>query len=232
MNPILDAYQSSDLFGKTIFLTLAALSVLTWILFLQKYFQGRVAKKLGKNFQRTFQKLRMNPLGLEVKGGGSHPFTELYHCFKRNSLELLSKNRRAVQEERPVTLSSSDVDLIEAHLQTTISSETGMMEKNLFILSTIVSLAPFLGLLGTVWGILLTFAELQTGASASANSAIMGGLAMALGTTVAGLVVAIPALIAYNYLRSQLSHFHTEMEDFSQLLLASIELQYRQVEIR
>jgi biopolymer transport protein TolQ len=59
----------------------------------------------------------------------------------------------------------------------------------------------------------------------------MGGLAMALGTTVLGLLVAIPALIAYNYLKAKIAHLSADMEDFSQLLLTSVELQYRQVDI-
>ncbi len=112
-----------------------------------------------------------------------------------------------------------------------ISNLSQKIEKNLFILSTIVSLAPFLGLLGTVWGILLTFAELQAGGSINASSTIMGGLAMALGTTVVGLIVAIPALIGYNYLKSSSAGLYAEMENFSLQLVSSIELQYRQVEL-
>lgn len=228
-NPIIDAYQGSDLFGKLIFLSLLLLSILTWILVLQKFLLQRNAKKLGDRFQLLFKKKRFNPLSLDLNE--EHPFATLYSILKQNTLELLGKNR-SVTESDNATLSTSDIDLIEAYLLSTVSSQTKEMERNLFVLSTIVSLAPFLGLLGTVWGILLTFNELQTGASASANATIMGGLAMALGTTVAGLVVAIPALIGYNYLRSTIAHFSGEMEDFSHLLVASVELQYRQVETK
>lgn len=227
-NPILDAYSSSDFFGKIIFLTLLLLSITTWIIVIQKYFLQRNAKHLGQTFQSAFQKKRLNPLALEAKG--LHPYATLYHTLKQHTLELLGKNK-AVSDAKHVTLSASDIDLIEAHLMSAISTQTKKMERNLFILSTIVSLAPFLGLLGTVWGILLTFNELQAGASVSSNATIMGGLAMALGTTVTGLLVAIPALIGYNYLRSAVAQFSSEMEDFSHLLLASVELQYRQVEI-
>jgi len=227
-NPIIDAYQGSDIFGKMIFLSLVLLSITTWIIFFQKFSLQRRAKQLGDTFEAVFQKKRLNPLSLEVSK--VHPFTILYKTLKQHTLELLGKNKIVVEKQN-VTLSASDIDLIEGHLMSAISSQTKKMERNLFVLSTIVSLAPFLGLLGTVWGILLTFNELQAGATVGGNATIMGGLAMALGTTVAGLLVAIPALVGYNYLRSVIAQFSCEMEDFSHVLVASVELQYRQVEI-
>ena len=211
-------------------MSLFLLSIITWILFLKKFFLQRTIQHSGKEFVQLFQKKRLNPLTLEV-GEILHPFAALYRNLKEHTLERLQKNHSVLAQNKSVTLSSSDIDLIEAHLMNTISTATKGMEKNLFILSTVVSLAPFLGLLGTVWGILLTFAQLQTGAAVHANQAVMGGLAMALGTTVLGLLVAIPALIAYNYLKAKVAHLSADMEDFSHLLLSSVELQYRQVEI-
>lgn len=228
-NPILNAYQGSDLFGKVIFLALLLLSVITWVIFLQKFILQREVKQRGTQLAQAFQKKRLNPLGLEV-GEARHPFAAMYKTLKEHTLELLQKNC-AVLQKTEVTISHTDIALIEAHLMSAISTETKGMEKNLFILSTVVSLAPFLGLLGTVWGILLTFAELQAGATVNASATIMGGLAMALGTTVMGLLVAIPALIGYNYLKASIAHFSADMEDFSHLLLASVELQYRQVDV-
>ena len=230
-NPIFNAYQGSDLFGKTIFLALLALSLITWIIFLQKFFIQRDVKKRGAQLIQIFQKKRLNPLALEM-GEALHPFAALYRTLKEHTLEILQKNHSVVEEKSAVTLSRADIDFVQAHLMSAISTETKEMEKNLFILSTIVSLAPFLGLLGTVWGILLTFAQLQAGGAVQAQAAVMGGLAMALGTTVMGLLVAIPALIGYNYLKSSIAHLSSDMEDFSHLLLASVELQYRQVDIK
>lgn len=229
MNPIFNAYAGADLFGKTIFLALLALSILTWIIFLQKFLLQRNVKLRAHQTQEVFQKKRFNPLSMEALG--SHPFATLYLNLKQHTLELLGKNKTVIEGQN-VTLSSSDIDLLEAHLMSAISVETKKMERNLFILSTIVSLAPFLGLLGTVWGILLTFNELQAGGAVNANATIMGGLAMALGTTVVGLLVAIPALIGYNYLRASIGQINTEMEDFSHLMVSSVELQYRQVDVR
>lgn len=229
-NPLLEAYNGSDLFGKAIFISLFLLSMATWIIFLQKFFLQRDSAKKGSKFQETFQKKRLNPLFLEAREA-AHPFADLYSVLKTNTLELLNKNSSVSEEEKTSFLSRSDIDLIETHLFNSISLQSKKMEKNLFILSTVVSLAPFLGLLGTVWGILLTFAELKAGGG-NTNETIMGGLAMALGTTVVGLLVAIPALIAYNYLKAATARFTADMEDFSHLMLASVELQYRQVDVQ
>lgn len=114
---------------------------------------------------------------------------------------------------------------------TTVTNETKFLEKNLFILATIVSLAPFLGLLGTVWGILTTFSELQSQAAGSTHQMVLGGLSLALATTVLGLIDAIPALIGYNYLKNNIRDFETDMESFANEILASVEMQYRQVDV-
>jgi len=126
-------------------------------------------------------------------------------------------------------LSSSDVDYIESHLMMTISLQKKRLEKNLFILSTIVGLAPLLGLLGTVWGILITFASLQ--GQSGTNQMVLGGISLALTTTVMGLLSAIPAMIAYNYLKNSVREFETEMESFANQLLSRVEMQYRKVDL-
>lgn len=229
-HPIFEAYRQSDLFGKIIFASLLFLSIVTWVIFIQKWRIQREIRQKGVEILETFHRMRSSPLTTDL-GVYKHPFADLYKTLKQHTLELLGKNRSATSEKGPVFLSRSDIELIEAYLTTNVSQATKGLESNLFILSTVVTLAPFLGLLGTVWGILVTFAELQAGAASNASATVMGGLAMALGTTVLGLLVAIPALIAYNYLKSSVSQFSTEMEDFGSLLLASVELHYRKVDV-
>ncbi len=230
MNPLFNAYATSDLFGKLIFQALFLLSIITWVIFIQKYFQQRSARFAGTSLVSTFKKKAQGPLNFDLKEA-MHPYAAIYQNLKQHAIELLNKNRYALGEGEKVCLSRSDIELLQSHMHSSISSESKKLERKLFILSTVVSLAPFLGLLGTVWGILLTFAELQSGGSVNANATIMGGLAMALGTTVLGLLVAIPALIAYNYLRASTRHFTAEMEDFAQLLVGSVELHYRKVDL-
>lgn len=222
MNPIFTAYQQADLFGKSIFISLFFLSVITWVIFLQKWLFQRMIRRSALALKQAFQKKIAQPLNLECST--DHPFSTIYRGFKKQTVEVLTKNQSSY-------LSRSDIELIDNSLDSVIATQAKGLEKNLFILSTITSLAPFLGLLGTVWGILLTFSELQAGGAAHANATIMGGLSMALGTTVLGLIVAIPALIGYNTLRAQIADFTTEMDDFSHELVRCVELQYRKVEV-
>lgn len=240
-NAFIDAYIESDFLGKMIFIGLLALSVCSWILIAQKVWLTFLARKHSEQFYKTFESQRMNPLGLEteltLRKNQPNPFFDLYFVLKKYTLEVLNKNRRFGQQKGVASeniisyMSPTDIDFVQSHLMTTVANQTKYLEKNLFILSTIVSLAPFLGLLGTVWGILSTFSELQTHASGSGHGMVLGGISLALATTVLGLIDAIPALIGYNYLKNSVRDFQTDMEGFSNELLAAVEIYYRKVDV-
>jgi len=236
-NPFYTAYISADFLGKGIFALLFAVSVVTWIVLIYKVWLTAQARQDARRFRKSFEAQRANPLGVEwenmARRGIPNPFLSLYQVLKRHSLEILNKNRRfgGKQQGEGSFLSRTDIDVVEAHLMTTVASETKHLESNLYILSTVVSLAPFLGLLGTVWGILIFFSEMQAQHVANTNQAVLGGISLALTTTVLGLINAIPALIGYNYLRSVVGDFSTEMEGFSNEILASVEMQYRKVDL-
>jgi biopolymer transport protein TolQ len=240
MNPFIDAYVSSDWLGKFIFIGLVFLSVCSWVILIHKIWLTYRVKKNSAQFYAIFQLQRTNPLGLEceniTKQNKPNPFFDLYSVLKKQTMDILNKNRKFGNktdvEEGTSYLSPSDVDFVDTHLLSAIASQIKQLEKNLFILSTTVSLGPFLGLLGTVWGILTTFSELQTQGSGATNQMVLGGLSLALATTVLGLLDAIPALIGYNYLRNVIGSYQTEMEGFSTEILAAVELQYRRVDHR
>jgi biopolymer transport protein TolQ len=239
MGPFTTAYSQSDAFGRAIILGLVFLSVLCWVLLIYKIWITRHVQRNSHAFFNAYQKNRETLLQLDLKELPQpkhkqipHPFGEIFTALKSKTLEILNKNLYFSQKEnRNVHLSPADLEIIESCALTTISAQIKGLEKNLFILSTIVTLAPFLGLLGTVWGILITFSELQSGAAAGSNSAILGGLSTALVTTVLGLVIAIPALISYNYLKTTLKDYSSDMEDFLYDLLSTVELQYRKADI-
>ncbi len=232
--PFFSAYTQSDLFGKMVFLGLFFLSFISWVVLIHKWFLMRRLKKLGHQFENLLSQHGAHFLSFNVENSlcTSHPYCEIFRILKQKTIELLNKNREYAIKKEEVTLSQFDIEWIETHLETTLSSQIKEMEKNLFILSTVVTLAPFLGLLGTVWGISITFANLHGSAAAMGNSAVLSGLAMALGTTVVGLVVAIPALVAYNYLRNSIRDFAKELEIFSHRLLSTVEIQYRKVDLQ
>ena len=208
------------------------------MLILQKLWLTYQVRKFSKQFYRFFELQRTNPLGIEVDGlkhQTPNPFFDLYYVLKKYTLEVLNKNRRFGQQKgidlQISYLSPTDIDFVQSYLMSTVATQTKYLEKNLFILSTIVSLAPFLGLLGTVWGILLTFSELQTNAVGNGQGMVLSGISLALATTVLGLIDAIPALIGYNYLKNSVRDFQTDMEGFSNELLASVEIYYRKVDV-
>lgn len=231
-NPFSDAYLLSDFFGKVIFLGLIFLSIWSWILLLQKIWLNYQTKKEVDLFKNLLDKNRQAPLTVDFDKykelNKAHPFFEMYRLTKKQSLELLHRNKRSNEAlENKSYLSSLDIDAVGAQLNVTMSRQMQRLEKNLYLLSMIVSLAPFIGLLGTVWGILITFGQLQASGGGGTHQVVLGGLSLALVTTVMGLLDAIPALIGYSYLKNDLRSFSTEMDGFATELLTSIEMTYR-----
>lgn len=232
-NPFISSYIQSDWLGKGIFWSLFLLSALSWTLIVHKGWIFYRVRKLSEELLSLFSEKeplnlqfnRPRPRLLEIP----NPFFEIYKALKQKTLQVISRNHLFVPNAETV-ITDADLGLIESQVQTALAKQQKLLEKNLFILSTIATLGPFLGLLGTVWGILLTFTELHARNISSSNSAMLAGLSMALATTVIGLVVAIPALVGYNYLKNAGREYRRDMEDFSQLLLAAVELQYRKPE--
>ena len=235
------AYAAADFFGKLIFLGLFALSMLCWIVLLHKVWILRQVKRGSNLFIDTLTKKKDSILNINIESLPKmrqkelpHPFAYIFATMKEKTRELLDKNHFFInrnETDHPIYLSGSDVELIETHLHASMVRQKERLEKNLFILTTIKTLAPFLGLLGTVWGILVTFSELQAKSSVVSNNAMLGGLSTALVTTVLGLVIAIPALVGSNYLKNAIRTYFSEMEEFSHHLLSTIELQYRKVDV-
>ncbi len=234
-NPFFLAFNTSDFLGKLIFLALFATSICCWITLIHKVLMTKWAKKYSMEFESIFQNQINRPLDIQNDGqinkNQPNPFYQIYTVLKKQTIDLLYKNRKfgSKQEGEAAYLSSNDINFLESHLMVSIANETKGLEKNLYLLSTIVGLAPLLGLLGTVWGILITFSDLQNQSGGNSQE-MLGGLSLALTTTVLGLISAIPALIAYNYLKSSIRDLTTDMEGFSTMILSAVELQYRKVD--
>ena len=238
-NPFVTAWMDSDFIGRMIFVALVLLSLISWTIIIHKWWiTGRV-KQESLLFKRSFFEQKQNPLEVTY-ARTTHPETPnafhiVYEVLKGKAGELLAKNRRGKeadkgQEGKGSALSASDIALLETHACSTISTITKYLERNLYLLSTIVTLAPFLGLLGTVYGILVTFSGLGDGSMGS-NAQVLGGISLALTTTVIGLLNAIPALVGYNYLKNSILEFDHEMERFATEVLSILDMHYRTVEV-
>lgn len=234
MTAFVTSYSQSDFFGKMIILSLVGLSVLCWIVLIHKVWMIRKVRGISIAFQQAFAQNKDSILNLNIDAypkpkhaATPHPFAQILQSLKHKSVEVLNKNHHF---KGNVYLTPTDLEFLESHVISTISEQTKILEKNIYILSTIVTLAPFVGLLGTVWGILVTFSGLHDGSSMTSNASFLGGLSTALATTVLGLIIAIPAVIAYNYLKNALRHYSSDMHDFLTSAMSTLELQYRKVE--
>jgi biopolymer transport protein TolQ len=240
MGVFFSAYSQSDFFGKLIFIGLYSLSIICWAVLIHRVWITKKVKKVAEDFREAVEQNKQTLLSLDLGGLPQphskqmpHPFGEIFLSTKEKALEILNKNHYFATKQKlspAVYLSASDISLVETQALTTASYQAKLLEKNLFVLSTIVTLAPFLGLLGTVWGILVTFADLHAGAGSNSNAVILGGLSTALATTVLGLVIAIPALIAHSYLKNTARDLSFDMEDFCYQILSTIELQYKKAD--
>ena len=238
MSPFFTAFATADGFGKLIFLSLFALSILSWTILIQKFLTLRKIERTSSSFAHFVKERKDSLFHLTQKHFPKasndilQPFTEIFFALKHKTSDFLAKNQFYQKgPEEPVHLSQADMKSVQTEVSYSIKTQVKKLEKNLFVLSTIVTLAPFLGLLGTVWGILVAFNELQAGASLGSSTALLGGLSTALTTTVLGLLIAIPAIIGYNYLKNAIREFTKEMEAFGGYLSSQVELQYRQVDL-
>lgn len=238
-NPFVTAWVDSDLIGKLIFVALIGLSLISWTIIIHKWWITSRVKQESFLFKRSFFEQKENPLSVTYSRTTPpetpNAFQIVYEVLKGKTMELFEKNQRgkeiqAKEGKQVPLLATSDIALLETHACSTISTITKYLEKNLYLLSTIVTLAPFLGLLGTVYGILVTFSGLGESGMGS-NAQVLGGLSLALTTTVIGLINAIPALVGYNYLKNNIAEFDHEMERFATEVLSTFNMHYRTVEV-
>ena len=115
------------------------------------------------------------------------------------------------------------VDLVERELKRSMSNEITKLEKSLTFLATTGSTAPFIGLFGTVWGIMTSFIGLAGGEGVPTLQVVAPGIAEALVATAIGLAAAIPAAVAYNYFLSKVRRIDVEMENFAAEFLNVVE---------
>ena len=204
-------------FGKFILLVLLALSGYSWGIIIYKW---RRFRKIAKGSRKT-QKIIGNHRGLEtlklnlpVK---DHPITYLIASIKHELGPGFFSGTRPSQDADTAAVLEALSQRAEVAVEEVLERE----ERYVDFLAMTASVSPFLGLLGTVWGITQSFWEI--GQQSSANIAVVApGLAEALITTIAGLVVAIPAVIAFNLFTGRLRAIAGELTGFSKRLIAQL----------
>jgi biopolymer transport protein TolQ len=210
---ILDLVLGSGLVVQGILYLLVLFSVMSWGIIAQKYRQVRRAKRESERFIEIFWERR----NLSSIHDASREFaaSPVGQVFRSGYEELVRVSRS--KETAPgdnLTTELSGVDNVSRAMKRATSVEITKLEKNCSFLATTASSAPFVGLFGTVWGIMNAFRGLSVTHSSSIQ-AVAPGIAEALIATAVGLAAAIPALMAYNYFVQQIKVLAVEMDNFS-----------------
>ena len=207
---------TTDLFGKLDILVLFVLSGYSWAIIITKARRFARLKKQGKKIARLIGSHR----GVEILRlnlpSRDHPIAYLVDSVRQ---EIASQSTLASEHT-----DASRKDIIEAvsqRAEAAIEESLEREEHHLDFLAMTGNVAPFLGLLGTVWGITLSFWEI--GHQSSANIAVVApGLAEALITTIIGLLVAIPAVIAFNLFNTRLREIAGEVSNFGKRFVSQL----------
>jgi biopolymer transport protein ExbB len=167
-----------------------------------------VTDKDNRSFLQRFRHAAHDFLDLET--GAAHPHSSLFRLYQAGIREV---KKRANAQGEVVNLSGASIDAIKAAVDADMVRETHKLNAKMVLLTIAISGGPFLGLLGTVVGVMITFAAIAAAGDVNVN-AIAPGIAAALLATVAGLAVAIPALFGYNYLASRIKNISADMQIF------------------
>jgi biopolymer transport protein TolQ len=217
-------WTSATLEAKVIILCLLVFSIFAWSVMISKALQMHRAKKLNTYFDAEFR-TQKNVLGIfdrRVQVDGC----PLFSVYQTGCLELDARLKSGDESQpRKAMISLKSMEHIKRSLEGVVAREALRLESGLILLAIAVSGAPFLGLLGTVWGVMDTFAAV--GQKGQADLATMApGVSAALVTTVAGLLVAIPSMFGYNWLVHNLRVRTVELDNFAQELVSKMETEY------
>lgn len=217
---VADYFVQSNLAGQIIVLILLAFSVLAWGLMFCK---NSDLNAMRSSNMETMRKISKSSSLIEAAAAKS--LHGPYAVLLRDAVEAWGRfGMGACESESDKT---ARANYVENSLQRAISKQIVRYESKMVWLGTIISGAPFLGLLGTAWGVMDCFGSMSAQTSVTLQQ-LAPGVAGALLTTVAGLLVAIPAVFGYNYLTSRERTMSAELENFASLLADSIELESRE----
>lgn len=235
--PIADiatSFSDSTVSGKAIVIALFLGSAWAWTIMITKGMQLKQASNSTYEFLSAFRSER-NPTTLFTRRE-TYPGTPLNTIYKAGC-EALGGELQAhgvdpddlllgeLTSEAHRRLSLNQLETLRAVVDRNVADEALGLEDQMGLLATAVSAAPFLGLLGTVWGVMDAFNGMAASGSA-ALSAVAPGISGALLTTIIGLLVALPSMIGYNLLSAKIRHISVQMDNFAQEYMSAIQNAY------
>ncbi|MBW1982636.1 MAG: protein TolQ [Deltaproteobacteria bacterium] len=213
---VLEMVLGADVVVKCVLIILSVLSIACWavILVKQRVF-GRANKESSRFLTVFWESKSLAAVFREAKKMRDSHLAEVFRVgyLELGRLTRFSEAERAVRSQ-DVEMPMSWIDNMERALRSAAAGEVQRLEKGLSLLATTGNAAPFIGLFGTVWGIMMSFQGI--GLKGSATLAVVApGISEALIATAVGLAAAIPAVIAYNHFANKLRGMETEMMNFA-----------------
>lgn len=223
---ILTIIQRSGIVAKGVLILLLFFSIVSWAIIADKYFSFRRARNQNGHFYRLFRKTAsLSELARAAARWRHSPFAKMFLIVYNEVTHQMHTD----MDGTAATIKGMPVPITHERIARAVNkaglSEASALEKNLSFLATTASATPFIGLFGTVWGIINAFESI--GAARSTDLSIVApGIAEALIATAMGLAAAIPAVIGYNYFTHKIRDLTSEMEEFSIELQNFVESQH------
>ena len=217
---LIEVFVRCDPAGQAITAGLAVFSIIAWTIMFQKHYELKRLAAYNHHFERQLRDQKsLLELPESLRDQRAIPYADLF----ADAVEAYWR-AAAIGKEKGVDSLRARLEHAENAIQRALSRQTLRYESSMIFLATIVTGAPFLGMLGTVWGVMVAFSDVAVQDSATIKT-LAPGVSAALLTTIAGLVVAIPSVFGYNFLLGKSKQLVTELENFASSLADRIELE-------
>ena len=198
---ILNLFLRADVIVKSVIIILIASSIYSWAIIIEKYRLFKKINKSSEEFENKFWKSRSaESFYNSLPGDIEDPMANVF----KDTMQVIVKSKSK----------SNLSNKLESLLEVNIEKQMNSLEKNYTFLATVGATAPFIGLFGTVWGIMNSFQSIAISRNTSL-AIVAPGIAEALFATALGLLAAIPAVVAYNKFNSDSKKYSQKLENFS-----------------
>ena len=205
---LMSLFLRADIVVKSVIILLIAASIYSWAIIIEKF--------------KMFKKINQSTIEFEEKFWKSKSAESFYNNLPVNKDDPMSNVFRKTMQVVLKSKSRSNLsEKLSGLLESNIESELNFLEKNFSFLATVGSTAPFIGLFGTVWGIMNSFQSIAVSRNTSL-AIVAPGIAEALFATALGLLAAIPAVVAYNKFNNDSKKYSQRLENFAKRFLSII----------
>ena len=205
---LMSLFLRADIVVKSVIVLLIAASIYSWAIIIEKF--------------KMFKKINQSTFEFEEKFWKSKSAESFYNNLPANKDDPMSNVFRKTMQVVLKSRSKSNLnEKLTSLLESNIESEVNFLEKNFSFLATVGSTAPFIGLFGTVWGIMNSFQSIAVSRNTSL-AIVAPGIAEALFATALGLLAAIPAVVAYNKFNNDSKKYSQRLENFAKRFLSII----------